>query len=218
MNKEDVLAFLREHPDFLAEHAEELGVRLRDEKVRSFAQAQVAASQLKIEKMAFQLQTMLADSAANRTTMLRQLALDVRLLGVNTAGQLIHVLYRSLREDFGLQQFALKIAVKPKNKARIPDEAAVFGCVKVSEKIAALEKPLLGNKISQEMQALLPGGCGAVAESFLQLPIPIGGATGAVLVAADADANRFAEGLATESIGYMAAAVGAALSRIMGYR
>ncbi|WP_373700003.1 DUF484 family protein, partial [Neisseria dentiae] len=92
MNKENVLAFLREHPDFLAEHADELGVRLRDEKVRSFAQAQVAASQLKIEKMAAQLKTMLADSEANRTTMLRQLALDVQLLGSNTAGQLIHAL------------------------------------------------------------------------------------------------------------------------------
>ncbi|WP_373779376.1 DUF484 family protein, partial [Neisseria dentiae] len=218
MNKENVLAFLREHPDFLAEHADELGIRLRDEKVRSFAQAQVAASQLKIEKMAAQLKTMLADSEANRTTMLRQLALDVQLLGSNTAGQLIHALYRSLQEDFGLQQFVLKIAVKPKNKARIPDEAAVFENAKISAEIVALKKPLLGNKISKEMQALLPDDCNTVAESFLQLPIPIGGGTGAVLLAADADVNRFAEGLATESVEYMAAAVGAALSRIMGYR
>lgn len=218
MNKENVLAFLREHPDFLAEHAGDLGVRLRDEKVRSFAQAQVAASQLKIEKMASQLQTMLADSEANRKTMLRQLALDVQLLGANTAGQLIHALYRSLREDFGLQQFALKIAVRPKNKARIPDEAVVFADTKAGAEIAALKKPLLGNKISKEMRALLPDGGSMAAESFLQLPVPIGGATGAVLLAADADVNRFAEGLATESVEYMAAAVGAALSRIMGYR
>lgn len=218
MNKENVLAFLREHPDFLAEHADELGVRLRDEKVRSFAQAQVAASQLKIEKMAAQLETMLADSEANRTTMLRQLALDVQLLGANTAGQLIHALYRSLQEDFGLQRFVLKVAVKPKNKARIPDEAVVFGNVAAAAEITALKKPLLGNKISREMKALLPDGCGAVAESFLQLPIPIGRGTGAVLLVADADVNRFTEGLATEAVEYMAAAVGTALSRIMGYR
>ncbi|XZA36263.1 hypothetical protein AABM17_539 [Neisseria musculi] len=217
MNKDNILAFLREHPDFLAEHADELGVRLRDEKVRSFAQAQVAASKLKVEKMAAQLKTMLADSEANRTIMLRQLSLDVQLLGANTAGRLIQVLYRSLREDFGLQQFVLKIAVAPKNKARIPDEADVSGNAKASAEIVALKKPLLGSKINKEMQMLLPQG-GVVAESFLQLPIPIGGGTGAVLLAADAAPNRFAEGLATESVEYMAAAVGAALSRIMGYR
>lgn len=217
MDKKNILAFLREHPDFLAEHAEELGVRLRDEKVRSFAQAQIAAAQMKIEKMSAQLQTMLADSEANRNTMFRQLALDVKLLKANTAGQLVQALYDSLQQDFGLQQFALKIAAAPKNKARIPDDAAIAPDSVVWHEITALEKPLLGNKISKEMRSLLPEH-DTVAESFVQLPIKIGGSTGAVLLAADSDVDRFAEGLNTESVEYMAQAVGAALSRIMGYR
>lgn len=216
MDTNTVLAFLKSHPDFLAEHADELGVRMRDDKVRSFAQAQLNASQLKMEKMAQQLQTMYEASEANQITMKRLLALDVALLRANTVGQLVQALYDVLVQEFGLQQFRLALAVEPKNKARIPDEIVV-GQAKVRAAIRALEQPLLGNKISAEMRALLPQGEG-VAESFLLLPVPIGEETGAVIMAADADVNRFAADLPTEWVARMAEAVGAALSRMMGYR
>ena len=59
---------------------------------------------------------------------------------------------------------------------------------------------------------------GKVAESFLQLPVPIGGRTGAPLLAADGGVARVGEDLPTEWIVRMAEAVGAVLSRVMGYR
>ncbi|UOO82832.1 DUF484 family protein [Uruburuella testudinis] len=216
MEKQRVLDFLNANPSFLAEHADALGLRLRDDKVRSFAQAQLAASQLKIDKMAGQLEIMLADSEANRITMQRLLALDVQLLRANTVGQVVQALYQTLQHDFGLHQFKLLLIAEPRNKARIPGEIKIDGG-KVRATVAALEKPLLGTKISAEMRALLPAGSG-VPESFLQLPVPVGGATGAVLLAADTDVNRFAADLPTEWIERMAEALGAALSRIMGYR
>lgn len=216
MNKQNVLDFLKSHPEFLAEHADALGVRMRDEKVRSFAQGQLVASQLKIEKMADQLQTMYEASEANQTTMRRVLALDIALLDANTVGQLVQALYDSLAQAFGLQQFRLALAAEPNNKTRIPDEIVVRDA-KTRAAIKALDKPLLGNKISAEMRALLPQS-EAVAESFLQLPVPIGGKTGAVILAADADVNRFAADLPTEWVERMAEAVGVALSRMMGYR
>lgn len=218
MKKENVLDFLREHPDFLAEHADELGIRLRDDKVRSFAQAQLTASRLKIEKMAGQLQTMLADSEANRRIMLRQLALDVKLLQANTVAQLVQALYQSLEDDFDICRFRLVLIAKPQNKTRIPEKVCLpAGADKANAEIAALDAPVLGTKISAEMRALLPDD-GIVLESFLQLPIPIGGKTGAVLLAGDEDVNRFAADLETETVRYMADAIGAALSRMMGYR
>lgn len=216
MNKQNVLDFLKSHPEFLAEHADALGVRMRDEKVRSFAQGQLVASQLKIEKMADQLQTMYEASEANQATMRRVLALDIALLDANTVGQLVQALYDSLAQAFGLQQFRLALAAEPNNKTRIPDEIVVRDA-KTRAAIKALDKPLLGNKISAEMRALLPQS-EAVAESFLQLPVPIGGKTGAVILAADADVNRFAADLPTELVERMAEAVGVALSRMMGYR
>ena len=216
MDTQSVLVFLKNHPDFLVEHADELGVRMRDDKVRSFAQAQLAASQLKIDKMAAQLQTMLDDSEANRATIQRLLALDVQLLRANTVGQLVQALYRVLAQDFGLQQFQLVLVAEPKNKARLPEEILTHDA-KVRAEIKTLEKPLLGNKISAPMRALLPQS-DVVAESFLQLPVPVGGQIGAVILAADADVERFAADLPTEWIERMAEAVGAALSRMMGYR
>lgn len=216
MDTQSVLGFLKSHPDFLAEHADVLGVRMRDEKVRSFAQGQLVASQLKIEKMANQLQTMHEASEANQATIRRVLALDIALLGANTVGQLVQVLYESLAQEFGLQQFCLALALEANNKIRIPDGIVVREA-KTQAAIKALEKPVLGNKISTEMRSLLPQG-DAVAESFLLLPVPIGGKTGAVILAADTDVNRFAADLPTEWIERMAEAVGVALSRMMGYR
>ncbi|QEY26206.1 DUF484 family protein [Neisseria zalophi] len=216
LNPQNVLDFLKEHPDFLVEHAAELGVRLRDDKVRSFAQAKLAESQLKIEKMAGQLTLMMADAEANQNTMLRQFALDIELLKVNTVGQLADALYKSLQKDFGLQLFKLVIAAEPKKaKARIPED--MVSGKKVREEILAMTKPILGTKISKEIKKLLPSS-DIVAESYLQLPILVGKQTGAVLLAADSDVNRFAAGLETDSVQYMADAIGAALSRIMGYR
>lgn len=87
MNKQNVLNFLAENPDFLAEHAETLGVRLRDDKVRSFAQAQLAAAQIKADKMAAQMAQMMAAAEANHATMQRLLALDIALLRANTVAQ-----------------------------------------------------------------------------------------------------------------------------------
>ncbi|OSI08320.1 Uncharacterized protein conserved in bacteria [Neisseria animaloris] len=216
MDKESILEFLKAHPDFLAEHADKLGIRLRDEKIRSFAQAQLVASQLKINKMADQLENMLTDSEANKVTIERLLALDLQLLKANTIGQLVQALYQVLKDGFGISQFKLALVAEPKNKARIPEEILVAGH-KARSEIAALKKPVLGNKISKEMRNLLPQS-EIVPESFLQLPVPIGNKTGAVLLAADTDVNRFAEGLETEWIERMAEAIGTALSRIMGYR
>ena len=216
MNKQNVLNFLAENPDFLAEHAETLGVRLRDDKVRSFAQAQLAAAQIKADKMAAQMAQMMAAAEANHATMQRLLALDIALLRANTVAQAVQALYRSLEQDFGLQQYRLVLAAAPHNKAKIPPALCVAD-ERAKAEIAAMEVPVLGSKISPALRALLPAD-GKVAESFLQLPVPIGGRTGALLLAADEDVARFGEDLPTEWIVRMAEAVGAELSRVMGYR
>ena len=196
MNKENVLNFLAENPDFLAEHAEILGVRLRDDKVRSFAQAQLAAAQIKADKMAAQMTQMMAAAEANHATMQRVLALDIALLRANTAAQAVQALYRSLEQDFGLQQYRLVLVAEPHNKAKIPPALCVAD-ERAKAEIAAMGAPVLGSKISPALRALLPAGS-HVAESFLQLPVPIGGATGALLLAADEDVARFGEDLPTE--------------------
>lgn len=215
MDKQKVLEFLIENPDFLLEHASELGLNLRDHKIRSFAQAKWQASQMKIQKMAEQLQEICNDSEANNLTTQRILALDLALLTANTIDQLVDAVYYSLSHDFGLKQFVFALITPPKNNTYVSDGLMVMDA-KIRLIIEQLEKPILGSKISPEIRALLPKK-DILPESFLQLPIKINGQTGAIIIAADECANRFTADLQTSSIERMADAIGVTLSRIMGY-
>ncbi len=50
---------------------------------------------------------MMVAAEANHATMQRLLALDIALLRANTVAQAVQALYRSLEQDFGLQQYRL---------------------------------------------------------------------------------------------------------------
>lgn len=76
----------------------------------------------------------------------------------------MQALYRSLEQDFGLQQYRLVLAAEPQNKAKIPPALCVAD-ERTKAEIAAMEAPVLGNKISSALRTLLPAD-GKVAESF----------------------------------------------------
>ncbi|UOO86079.1 DUF484 family protein [Neisseria arctica] len=218
MDKKSVLSFLQEHPEFLAEHANILGVRMHDDKVRSFAQAQMAASQQKIKKMAKQVEVMLDDAQANHATMNKLFALNLKLLAANTVKQAADALYQSLAEDFGIRYMRLVLIAEPVNKARVPGGLKIMRDSKAGAAVAALEKVEAGGKIKPELRSLLNNDSNAVLESFLQLPLLIGGQTGGLLLLADEDVGRFSADLSTEWVSQLAQAVGVLLSRMMGYR
>ena len=215
MQTEKVLAFLRQHPDFLAEHAEELGVRLRDDKVRSFAQGQIASSRLKTEKMAQRVEEMLDAAHSNHATMQRLLAFDLRLLKANTVGQAAKAVSASLKDDFGLPHFALKLICAPKNKARLPEGLLRPAGHAAVQEWLALKQPLCGHQISPAARKLLPQD--VILESFLQLPLHFGGETGGVLLLGHEDAAHFAPGLPTEYVERLAGALAAVLARMTGW-
>lgn len=218
MDKKSVLSFLQEHPEFLAEYANILGVRMHDDKVRSFAQAQMAASQQKIKKMTKQVEVMLADAQANHATMNKLLALNLKLLAANTVKQATDALYQSLADDFGIRYMRLVLVAEPVNKARIPEGVKLRPDSKVGMAVAALKQVEVGGKIKPELRGLLNSDSDTVLESFLQLPVVIGGQTGGLLLLADEDVNRFSEDLSTEWVSQLAQAVSVLLSRVMGYR
>lgn len=102
--------------------------------------------------------------------MQRLLALDIALLRANTVAQAVQALYRSLEQDFGLQQYRLVLAAAPHNKAKIPPALCVAD-ERAKAEIAAMEVPVLGSKISPALRALLPAD-GKVAESFCNCRCP----------------------------------------------
>ena len=78
MNEKKILAYLQEHPEFLLNHAADLGVRPAEGRVQSFAQAQWLAQQKKAAKMAGQLAQIMQDADSNHQTLGRILG-DYRL-------------------------------------------------------------------------------------------------------------------------------------------
>ena len=84
MNEKKILAYLQEHPEFLLNHAADLGVRPAEGRVQSFAQAQWLAQQKKAAKMAGQLAQIMQDADSNHQTLGRMLGFVRRLLAANT--------------------------------------------------------------------------------------------------------------------------------------
>ena len=216
MKPQQVLDFLQQHPDFLAEHADILGIRLRDDKVRSFAQGQLAASRQKTEKLAQRVEEMLDAAQSNHQTMQRLLRFDLRLLHSNTLHQIYKTVATSLKDDFELPYFSFKLVVTPKIKVKLPENLLLPADHAVIREWRKLKKPICSQQISPAARSLLPAD--VVLESFLQLPLWFGDKVGGVLLFGHPDPHHFAPGLPTEYVERLAQALAASLSRLTGWR
>lgn len=81
ISEQDVLAFLQAQPDWLNEHAAKFGLRPAESKILSFQQGNMLALKRKTEKMAAQLEQILADAEANQTLITKIMNFNLRLLG-----------------------------------------------------------------------------------------------------------------------------------------
>ena len=71
MNSAEILRYLKEHPEFLIQHAAELNIRVSESKVRSFAEAQIAAAEKKIDNIAHNMAQVADNAEVNKRTMQR---------------------------------------------------------------------------------------------------------------------------------------------------
>ena len=205
MNEKKILAYLQEHPEFLLNHAADLGVRPAEGRVQSFAQAQWLAQQKKAAKMAGQLAQIMQDADSNHQTLGRMLGFVRRLLAANTLLQVLRAAEAGWQEDFALPK---KGAVS--GTYRLPENHAAHAA------LSALKEPLCGNRIASALMKALPQE-GRGLESFLLLPLRVNGQTVAVMVAGDADETRFTPDLPLDWMRELAACTSAALARAGGW-
>lgn len=216
MKEETILAYLQAHPEFLLNHAEVLGIRPQEGKVQSFAQAQWQAQQQKTAKMAGQLVQMMQEADANFQTTARLMAFARRLLAATTLLQVCRAVSGSLSEDFALPHHRLLLLEEPKKKAVLPEDSLLAeGAAR--EALQALTAPVCGQRIARPLMALLPQQ-GRGLESFLLLPVAVGGRNIAVVVAGDADEGRFVAGMPVDLVLELAACTAAALARTGGWK
>ncbi|WP_225747939.1 DUF484 family protein [Eikenella sp. Marseille-P7795] len=217
MNEKKLLAYLQAHPEFLLNHAAELGVQPAQGRVQSFVQAQWLAQQEKAAKMAGQLAQIMQDADSNHQTLGRLLGFVRRLLAANTLLQVLRAAEAGLREDFGLASGCVWLLAEPPKKGapagayRLPENHAAHAALR------ALKAPLCDNHISPALIKALPQQ-GKGLESFLLLPVRVNGQTVAVLAAGDADETRFTPDLPLDWVRELAACTAAALARAGGWQ
>lgn len=217
MNEKKILAYLQEHPEFLLNHAADLGMRPAEGRVQSFAQAQWLAQQKKAAKMAGQLAQIMQDADSNHQTLGRMLGFVRRLLAANTLLQVLRAAEAGWQEDFALPAGRVWLLAEP------PKKGAVSGAYRLPENhaahaaLSALEEPLCGNRIAPALMKALPQE-GRGLESFLLLPLRVNGQTVAAMVAGDADETRFTPDLPLDWMRELAACTAAALARAGGWQ
>ena len=217
MNDKKILAYLQEHPEFLLNHAEELGVRPADGRVQSFAQAQWLAQQQKTAKMASQLAQIIQDADSNHQTIGRMLEFMRRLLAANTVLQVLRAVEKGLDRDFGLVSGRIwLLADTPKKNTavgayRLPESHSAWAG------LSALTEPICGNRITPAVLSVLPQN-GRGLESFLLLPVCFGGQAIAAIVAGDADETRFTPDLPLDWVRELASCTAVALARTGGWK
>lgn len=212
---DQILAYLRTHPEFLINHAEELGVRPVEGKVLSFNQGSLDVLKHKTEKMAVQVAQMLNDAEQNREISHKLLMFNQKLLSANTLGQLWRAAENSLTDDFQLPCHVLMILAKPKHKVRVPVALDYTNRQDLQSIWSKVKKPICGHRLPDVAYALFDGTL--VLESFLQLPIYYDNTLLAVLLIGHEQADYFHPDLATDLVETMANSLAVAMARMMGY-
>lgn len=217
MKKTDILRFLQDNPDFLAQHAEALGIRVGESKVRAFSEARIAAVSKKIDTMAQHMVQMTENAEYNLATMQRLMRLNLALMGCNTLKQVEAALAASLNEDFKLPQFALALTQKPAKKLRVPEALNLPENDAARNALRKLTAPLCATRaLHKHLEKRLPDA--VQAESFLHLPLRHHDTLIGVLLIGHPDPQYFAPDAPTEYVALMGDALAATLARIMGLR
>lgn len=213
MNKQEILGYLKEHPEFLIQHAAELNIRVEESKVRSFAEAQIAAAEKKIDNIAYNMEQISQNAEANKRTMQRIFQLNLALLSCNTVSQVLKAVSGRLNNDFKLPNFCLLLTESSRKKQTIPPEMHLTDNA-LAERLAGLNKPKCANKLLDEkLIKRLPD---PDAESFLHLPLRFNERTIGVLIIGHKDPAYFAPDTPTEYVSLMADAIATALAKMMG--
>lgn len=211
ISEQDVQAFLQAQPDWLNEHAAEFGLRPAESKILSFQQGSMLALKRKTEKMAAQLEQILADVEANRTLITKIMNFNLRLLRVNNITQWLEAISQGLNGDFSLPYYVIRIIAEWPNKMNIPTDLLAGPEVRMAA--SKLTAPVCGSLPVVALAQLLDHK--PQLESFLQLPLRCNEKTLGVLIIGHEDASHFRPQQSTEWVAVLAESMAIVLARIL---
>ena len=218
MKKSDsVLQFLRQNPDFLVQHAEELGIYPKESKIRAFSQVQMQHAERQMQTMAHNMEIMTDNARQNNDTMNKIMRAAIALMRCNTIKQLLKIISGCLKNDFNLHDFFILLLVKPQKKIALPENFRLPENHDAYSALAKLKKPHSGHKlIHRKLNKMLPEN--HENESYLHLPLIADGKTLAVLIIAHPDPEHFAPDAPSDYVALLGEIIGSCLARISGYK
>lgn len=207
MNAEDVARYLRDNPDFLAEH-DELFTQLtvphpqHGGQAISLAERQLYALRDKIRQLELKLVELIRFGEENDDISAKVHRLAVQLLEAREPGLAGQLLAESLREDFAVPYVALELWGAGDVPCRFPDS--------VQRQIEAMRHPYCGAPESMELLACF-GESAPHVRSVALIPLRAAGAVFGLLALGGAEPERFYAEMGTLYLGRIGELAAAAL-------
>lgn len=207
MNAEDVARYLRDNPDFLAEH-DELFTLLtvphpqHGGQAISLAERQLYALRDKIRQLELKLVELIRFGEENDDISAKVHRLAVQLLEAREPGLAGQLLAESLREDFAVPYVALELWGAGDVPCRFPDS--------VQRQIEAMRHPYCGAPESMELLACF-GESAPHVRSVALIPLRAAGAVFGLLALGGAEPERFYAEMGTLYLGRIGELAAAAL-------
>ncbi|KMN33109.1 MULTISPECIES: DUF484 family protein [Chromobacterium] len=214
MQTDDVLAFLDQHPDFLAHHAERLGLKPggapQDRVVVSLAERQLLDLKDRNRQLESRLQQLVRHSEANDRIIANAHQLALSLQACRSLQDVLSALPACFAEHFKLERIALRLWHPAAESA-----GAVYDA---RNEVAALARnlsaPYCGPYVNDDVLAWFPAT--PVLQSFAQLALrDATGQTIGLLALASDDAQRFTFDMHTHYLAQIGEQVSVALIRVL---
>ena len=207
MNANDVARYLRDNPDFLAQH-HELFTQLtvphpqHGGQAISLAERQLYALRDKIRQLELKLVELIRFGEENDDISAKVHRLAVQLLEAREPGLAGQLLAESLREDFAVPYVALELWGAGDVPCRFPDS--------VQRQIEAMRHPYCGAPESMELLACF-GESAPHVRSVALIPLRAAGAVFGLLALGGAEPERFYAEMGTLYLGRIGELAAAAL-------
>ncbi len=212
LNQEQVVQYLREHPDFFTEHAELLAVlkvpHPYSGQTISLGERQVMLLRERARNLEAKLREFIQFAEENDAIGEKLHKLALQLMRARSLKAVFEALNYSLREEFAIPHTCLRIwgsAVDPELAEFTPVSDAI------RQMTSELTSPRCGHEVPDEVRGWF-GDIGEHLRSFALAPLRDRGVAGLLILASE-EPTRFYPEMGTLYLNWLAELAGAAISR-----
>lgn len=215
-NKKQIIEFLANHPDFLKEQAAYFGLKIHDDKIVSFAEVQLMASQDKVKQLEEKIFTLIENAKHNQKLIENLFSLNIQLIQSDCVTDVLNATSTALVQHFNLNAHAIKLCPNPIYQAQsLPENILLPPTHPALASIEKLKLPVCTHYLSDAQLNWLPTT--PTLQSFIQLPLYISQQQNVegVLLIGSANPKRFTTEHDTLYVEKISAAIAASLKRLL---